>query len=183
MTRNPLESIAAVTVEGATELAVGTDAVGSVSWQWFSNGNGLGFSSLELSRLAVWTASAPAIGWGTWNVSANGVDFQKLDGVFEGSSVKHVPGVGVGNDHAVAGPGKQDDAEGCRSPFALFDEIAVGRDANFMLRSPVCTASMSSDHGYHDAAFSQLPPWLAGQVAGRINQWIWRPVAVKACLA
>ena len=128
-------------------------------------------------------AGAAAVGWGCRNVSAGGVDFQKLDGVFEGSIVKHVPCVSVGNDHAVAGAGKQDDTERCRSPFALFDEVAIGRDANFMLRSPVCTASMSSDHGYHDAAFSQLPPWLAGQVAGRVSQWIWRFVAVESGFA
>ena len=107
-------------------------------------------------------AGAAAVGGGTWDVGPGGVDFQKLDGVFGGSSVKHVPGVGVGNDHAVAGAGKQDDTERCRSPFALFDEVAISRDANFMLRSPVCTALMSSDHRYDDAAFSQLPPWLAG---------------------
>ena len=162
MTRNPLESVAAVAVEGATELAVGADAVGGVSWQWFSVGNGLGFSSLELARLAVRAARAAAVDWGCRNVCPDGVDFQKLDGVFEGSIVKHVPCVSVGNDHAVAGSGKQDDTERCRGPFALFDEVAISRDANFMLRSPVCTASMPSDHWYDNAAFSQLPPWLAG---------------------
>ena len=110
----------------------------------------------------MWAAGAAAVGWGCRNVSAHCVDFQKLDGVFEGSIVKHVPCVSVGNDHAVAGSGKQDDAKGRRSPYALFDEVAIGRDANFMLRSPVCTASMPSDHWYDEAAFSQLPPWLAG---------------------
>lgn len=157
---DPAEAVAAGAVELAAELAVGAVTVGSVGWKWLSIGDGLGFSSLKLSRLAVWAADAAAVGGGTWDVGASGLDLQKLDNVCKSTLVARLSGVGVGNDDAITGASKQDDAKGCVAASAFLDEITIGRDANFVLWCPIGVASMSANDRDHEAAFFQQSPWF-----------------------
>lgn len=157
---DPAEAVAAGAVEFAAELAVGAVAVGGVGWKWLTIGDGLGFSSLKLSRLAVWTADAAAVGGGTWDVGASGLDLQKLDNVCKSAFVARLSGVGVGNDDAITGASKQDDAERCVAASAFLDEITVGRKSHFVLWSPVGVASMSANDRYHKAALFEQSPWF-----------------------
>ena len=161
--RDISESVTAVAVDGAAKLTIGfADAVGGAGGKWFSVKNCLGFALLEQPWFSVWAAETTAVSWEAERFSAgSGLTFQKLRDRLEGPIVLQVPGACIGNDRAIAGSGKQDDAKRCGASGAFLDEVAIGRNTNFMLRSPVCTASMPSDHWYHDAAFSQLPPWLA----------------------
>ena len=99
-----------------------------------------------MSGLTVRAARAAAVGRRNWNMCAAGLNFQEFGDVVECSIVNCLPCVCVGDDHAVAGSGEQNHAEWRFAAGAFFDEVTIGRDADFMLRSPVRTASMSSIH-------------------------------------
>ena len=121
--RDISESVATVAVKGAAKLAVGfSDAVGGLSFKWFPVKNCLRFSFLIQPWFAVWAAETTAVSWEAERFSAgSGLTFQKLRDRLEGSIVKQVPGACVGNDHAIAGSSKQNDAKRCGAGGAFFD--------------------------------------------------------------
>jgi hypothetical protein len=75
------------------------------------------------------------------------VGFHEHEGVSEGTLKSCLSSFVVRNDHAVAGACKQDDAERCVTASAFLDEIAVGWEANFVLRH----ASFSTTEKHYGA--------------------------------
>lgn len=106
------EAVAAGAVEGAAKFSVGrSDAVCGVGSDRLFIEDGFRFPALKLPRLAVWTARAAFVGGCCRNVSAASLDLKKLLDTFQSPTTALLHCWGVGDNHAVGGSSKQNDAK------------------------------------------------------------------------